>query len=90
MLSRISDDLNGPLWRIEPLATRTRRVVYTIEYADPTATPENGTLEPVYVIEYKDPGAIPEDNDPEHNTDTYGVAEITDAPEQETIVNRDI
>ena len=90
MLSRLSDDLNGPLWRIEPLATRTRRVVYTIEYADPTATPEDGTLEPVYVIEYKDPGAIPEDIHPEHDTDTYGVAEITDAPEQETIVNRDI
>ena len=89
MLSRISDDLNGPLWRIEPLATRTRRVVYTIEYADPAATPEDDNLEPVYIIEYKDPGAIPEDDDSEHDTDTYSVAEITDAPEQETLVNGD-
>jgi hypothetical protein len=89
MLSRISDDLNGPLWRIEPLTKRTRRVVYTIEYGDPEATPEDGDLEPVYIIEYKDPGTIPDDDDSEPNADPSSVSESTNAPEQETLVNGD-
>ena len=89
MLARIADDLNGPLWRVEPLTKRTRRIVYTIEYMDPGATPEDGTLEPVYTIEYRNPGDIPEDNDSDPNADVDTTPESTNAPMEEALVNGD-
>ena len=90
MLSRLSDDLDGPLWKIEPISRRTRRVVYTIEYRDPETNPEDDSPEPVYIIEYKDPGTIPDEDDPEPNTDPSDAPEGTNTPEQEALVNRDI
>jgi hypothetical protein len=89
MLARISDDLNGPLWRVEPLTKRTRRIVYTIEYMDPEATPEDGNLEPVYTIEYRNPGDIPEDNDSEPDANVDNTPESTNAPVEEALVNGD-
>ena len=89
MLARISDELNGPLWRVEPLTKRTRRIVYTIEYMDPGAIPEDGTLEPVYTVEYRNPGDIPEDNDSDPNTDVDTAPESTNAPRRKALVNGD-
>ena len=53
MMARLSDDLDGPMWKIGPITRRTRQVTYVIEYKDPEATAEDTELAP--------------DNDPNHS-----------------------